>query len=177
MSKFYDKYLELKKEDQEKMYLFRCGNFYIFLDEDANKINDYVVLKKTKFTNEIEKCGFPVASLENYLKVFQNHKLPIEVVEEIIILGKEAKLEKILKKFLLGSIINESILPLDSFILTSMIFPIFLPSKILTIFLFCKSDNRIKITYLIIFKKKRKKTFLTIKNCIPVFFCYIIGLV
>jgi len=113
MSKFYDKYLELKKEDQEKMYLFRCGNFYIFLDEDANKINDYVVLKKTKFTNEIEKCGFPVASLENYLKVFQNHKLPIEVVEEIIILGKEAKLEKILKK--LRKINLETMTPLEAF--------------------------------------------------------------
>lgn len=35
MSKLYDKYLELKKKDESKMYLFRCGNFYIFLDEDA----------------------------------------------------------------------------------------------------------------------------------------------
>ena len=43
MSKIYNKYLELKKENDDKFYLFKCGNFYIFLDEDAERINEYVV--------------------------------------------------------------------------------------------------------------------------------------
>ena len=83
MSKIYNKYLELKKENDDKFYLFKCGNFYIFLDEDAERINEYVVLKITKFANNVTKCGFPVAKLEDYLKVFHNHELDIMVVEDI----------------------------------------------------------------------------------------------
>lgn len=81
MSKIYEKYLALKEDDSNKLYLFRCGNFYIFLAEDADMINNYVVLKKTKFTKEVMKCGFPVGSKDEYLKVFHNQNLNIEVIE------------------------------------------------------------------------------------------------
>lgn len=81
--KLYEKYKELKEQNSSKMYLFRNGNFYIFLDKDADKINEYVVLKKTNFTKTIQKCGFPVNSKEAYLKVFQNHGLNIEIIEKI----------------------------------------------------------------------------------------------
>lgn len=83
MSQIYDKYKKLKQQDKDKFYLFRSGNFYIFLEEDADKINEYVVLKKTNFCKEAMKCGFPVGSLEDYLKVFHNHGLKVEVVEQI----------------------------------------------------------------------------------------------
>ena len=81
MSQIYDKYSRLKNEDKETLYLFRSGNFYIFIGEDAEKINEYVVLKKTNFCKEAMKCGFPIGSLEEYLKVFNNHGLKIQVVE------------------------------------------------------------------------------------------------
>lgn len=83
MSQIYDKYKELKTKNKEIMYLFRSGNFYIFLDEDADKINEYVVLKRTKFCKEAMKCGFPISSLDEYLKVFNNHGLTIKVVEQM----------------------------------------------------------------------------------------------
>lgn len=83
MSKMYDEYLRLKEIDSRKLYLFKCGNFYIFIGEDCDYINDYVVLKKVKFTNEVYKCGFPVNSFEDYMRVFNNHSLNIEVIEEI----------------------------------------------------------------------------------------------
>lgn len=82
MSKIYEKYLILKKKDKEKLYLFRSGNFYIFLDEDCDYINEYVVLKKTLFTKDIYKCGFPVNALDRYMHVFNNHNLNIELVED-----------------------------------------------------------------------------------------------
>ena len=82
MSQIYDKYKELKKKNEEILYLFRNGNFYIFIGEDVDKINEYVVLKKTIFCKESMKCGFPIQSLEEYLKVFANHGLKIEVVEK-----------------------------------------------------------------------------------------------
>lgn len=81
--KIYDKYKELKEQNSSKMYLFRNGNFYIFLDKDADLINEYVVLKKTNFTKDVQKCGFPVNSKGAYLKVFQNHGLNIEIIEKI----------------------------------------------------------------------------------------------
>ena len=82
MSKIYQKYLELKKENNEKMYLFKSGKFYIFLGDDCKKINEYVVLKRVPFCKETEKCGFPENVLKDYLRVFQNHKLDIEIVQD-----------------------------------------------------------------------------------------------
>ena len=35
MSKIYEKYLILKQRDDKKLYLFKNGNFYIFL-KDVN---------------------------------------------------------------------------------------------------------------------------------------------
>lgn len=80
--KLYDKYQELKKQDSTKMYLFKNGNFYIFLAEDADLINKYMVLKKTQFSKDIMKCGFPVNSIDAYLKVFQNHNFKVEVIDK-----------------------------------------------------------------------------------------------
>lgn len=85
MSKIYDKYLNLKEKDPNKLYLFRCGNFYIFLEKDAERINQYIVLKQTQFTKNIKKCGFPVNRKNEYLRVFQNHKLDIEVIENPLV--------------------------------------------------------------------------------------------
>lgn len=83
MSKIYNEYLRLKKDDSNKLYLFKSEKFYIFLGEDCNLINEYLVLKKTPFSKGTYKCGFPVNSLEQYLKVFNNHKLNIEIIENI----------------------------------------------------------------------------------------------
>jgi len=81
MSKIYNEYLKLKKENPNKLYLFHSGKFYIFISEDVDTINQYVVLKKTKFTKEISKCGFPDSSYDDYMRVFNNHHLDIEIIE------------------------------------------------------------------------------------------------
>lgn len=80
MSEIYKKYKNLK--EKETLYLFKSGNFYIFIGEDADKINEYIVLKKTFFCKETMKCGFPIQSLEDYMKVFHNHGLKIQVVDD-----------------------------------------------------------------------------------------------
>lgn len=93
MSKIYSKYLELKAISPNKMYLFKSGKFYIFVGEDCDKINDYVVLKKVKFSNETEKCGFPENVLNDYMRVFKNHQLDIEIIDDYT-LSKTDSLEK-----------------------------------------------------------------------------------
>ena len=116
MSKIYNKYLELKRENSDKLYLFHSGKFYIFIADDVETINQYVVLRKTKFTNDISKCGFPDNSFNDYIRVFHNHNLDIEVIESSLIetrensddfnkkVDKYKKIEKYLKDIDINSI-------------------------------------------------------------------------
>ena len=90
--KLYDKYKMLKKVEVEKYYLFKSGNFYIFLDEDAKRIADVTTLKLSSFGN-IMKCGFPLQSLEKYLLIFKNIGIDVVMVENKDDIVKE--LEKI----------------------------------------------------------------------------------
>lgn len=83
LSVIYQKYLQLKKEDANKLYLFKSGKFYIFVGKDCDTINDYVVLKKVKFSSESYKCGFPADVLDNYMRVFKNHNLDVEVIDSL----------------------------------------------------------------------------------------------
>lgn len=80
MSSLYMKYLEKKKLDKETYYLFKTGNFYIFIDEDAKKISEVVPLKLTNLTSDILKCGFPVNALERYLTIFKNLSFKIKII-------------------------------------------------------------------------------------------------
>lgn len=75
-----ERYLIKKDNDKDKLYLFRCGNFYIFINDDAKEICNVTTLKLTSVGNNL-KCGFPVNSLDKYLNLFNNLKLNIEIVE------------------------------------------------------------------------------------------------
>ena len=75
-----ERYLIKKDNNKDKLYLFRCGNFYIFINDDAKEICNLTTLKLTSVGNNF-KCGFPVNSLDKYLNLFNNLKLNIEVVE------------------------------------------------------------------------------------------------
>lgn len=110
MSKLYNEYLRLKKIDSNKLYLFKSGKFYIFLGDDCDLINEYLVLKKTSFSKETNKCGFPINSLEQYLKVFNNHKLNVEIVDEIMYNDKNIIDE-------LNHIDIDSITPIESLVI------------------------------------------------------------
>ena len=80
LSKIYIKYLELKRKDNDKYYLFRSGNFYIFIADDAKKISDLTTLKLTNLSKDVVKCGFPLASLDKYLNLFKNLNLDVFLI-------------------------------------------------------------------------------------------------
>ena len=84
MSRLYNKYIELKKEDSNKYYLFRSGNFYIFLSDDAKRISDITMLKCSNFAKDVIKCGFPCNSLDKYLNLFKNLNIDVFVIESDI---------------------------------------------------------------------------------------------
>ena len=53
MSKLYLEYKRKKDENKDKYYLFKSGLFYIFIDEDAKKINKITPLNITNLNNDI----------------------------------------------------------------------------------------------------------------------------
>lgn len=83
MSKLYEKYKFLKIQNPSKLYLFKSGIFYIFLDEDAKFISNILNLKLTNLNENILKCGFPVKNINKYLNLFKEHNLDIEILDSI----------------------------------------------------------------------------------------------
>ena len=72
MSKLYERYLLLKKQDSSTLYLFKSGIFYIFLDEDAKKMSSLLNLKLTNLNDSVVKCGFPINNLSKYSQLVTN---------------------------------------------------------------------------------------------------------
>ena len=95
MSRIYNKYIKLKEQNKDTMYLFRNGNFYIFLKEDAERINEYDVLKKTKFCKDAKKCCIPFSSIEEYMHVFHNHGLDVQIISQVETTDVKEALEKL----------------------------------------------------------------------------------
>lgn len=83
MSKLYQKYTNLKKQNSENLYLFKSGIFYIFLDEDAKKMSPILSLKLTNLNEKILKCGFPVSKLDKYLTMLNALPYKINIIDEI----------------------------------------------------------------------------------------------
>lgn len=81
MSKLYKKYLDLKIKDNQKVYLFKCGIFFIFIDVDARIMSQVLGLKLGKLNTVIVKCGFPVNSLDKYMSILNTTNYDIEIVD------------------------------------------------------------------------------------------------
>ena len=81
MSKLYQKYQQLKKENPEKCYLFKSGIFYIFLEDDAKTLGPMLSLKITTVNDSVVKCGFPTNTIQKYLNIFKTLPFEIEIVE------------------------------------------------------------------------------------------------
>ena len=82
MSKLYTKYLSLKKEtNSSKIYLFKSGIFYLFIDEDAKMMSPLLQLRLSNLNPTVLKCGFPVNSLEKYMPLLEQTGKTIEIID------------------------------------------------------------------------------------------------
>lgn len=81
MSKLYKSYVNLKEKNSEKLYLFKSGMFYIFLQEDAQKISEIFGFKITKLNQDVIKCGFPSSRLEYYIDMMTKRNIPFEIID------------------------------------------------------------------------------------------------
>ena len=84
MSKLYEKYKSLKSKNSSKLYLFKSGIFYIFLDEDAKFVSNILNLKLTNLNDTILKCGFPVSNISKYLNLFKEYNLDVEILDSVL---------------------------------------------------------------------------------------------
>ena len=55
----------------DKVFLIRMGMFFVAFDEDAYILEIVLKLKKTKFTKDIYKVGFPASSLKKYIGLLE----------------------------------------------------------------------------------------------------------
>jgi DNA mismatch repair ATPase MutS len=82
MSKLFNKYQKLKKTNSSKIYLFKSGIFYIFLDDDAKKISNSLGLKLTPLNDCVQKCGFPASKLSKYTEQLNNLNFDYQIIDE-----------------------------------------------------------------------------------------------
>ena len=80
MSKLYSIYKKLKESNKDTLYLFKSGIFYIAISDDANLLSSKFNLKLTNLNNSIFKCGFPVSSIDKYIKLFNFNNIKFEIV-------------------------------------------------------------------------------------------------
>ena len=81
MSKLFEIYKNLKQNDNETLYLFKSGIFYIFLENDAKIINKTFGLKLTNLNDKIVKCGFPSNSLQKYIRLLSSANYKIKIID------------------------------------------------------------------------------------------------
>lgn len=80
MSKLYEKYVKLKRENSEDVYLFKSGIFYLFLDDDAKKVSEKLNLKLVNLNDEIVKCGFPSSKLDKYVELLEKNDISYKII-------------------------------------------------------------------------------------------------
>lgn len=78
--KLIDKYYELKSKDENKIYIFECGVFYIFFNEDAEVISEKLKIKLVGLNDRDCKCGFPIKTKDKYFKIIDEQKILYEII-------------------------------------------------------------------------------------------------
>lgn len=82
MSKLIDLYKSLKEQDSNTLYLFKSGIFFIFIDADAITVSPILNLKLTFLNQSTQKCGFPINSLDKYLRLLENTPYKIKLIDD-----------------------------------------------------------------------------------------------
>jgi len=101
MSKIKSQYQKLKNEDADILYLFKAGNFYIAIDDDAKVLNEKLSLKITDFGNNSIKCGFPLQRIDTYKNYLNNFNIKYKIIENLTKsndISKNTEIKRIIKE-------------------------------------------------------------------------------
>ncbi len=104
MSKLLSAYQNLKKQNNEIVYLFKVGLFYNFLNDDAITMSNVLHLKISNLSSSIVKCGFPCNAFEKYIKLLSSLPYKIKIIDSLenntIFELKDFELNQKIKDFL-----------------------------------------------------------------------------
>ena len=103
MSKLYLIYKKLKETNKDTIYLYKSGFFYIALSDDAIFLASKFNLKLTNLNSTIFKCGFPVSSIDKYIRKFNLNNINFEIVDiekNTLYLSKDFALNKEIENLL-----------------------------------------------------------------------------
>ena len=81
MSKLATIYFAKKCLNPDLVYIFHCGIFYLFLEDDAMRMNEMFQLKITHLSPEISKCGFSESASQKYFTMLDQAHVSYEVIE------------------------------------------------------------------------------------------------
>ena len=84
MSKLYNAYISLKaneKNNENTLYLFKSGIFFICIDKDAEIASRLLNLKLSNLNEDIVKCGFPIQSLNKYSNLLRLSNYSFKIID------------------------------------------------------------------------------------------------
>ena len=81
MSKLYSKYIELKNNNPDSLYLFKSGIFFIALQDDARFLSEELNLRLTNLNEDVIKCGFPISREEHYVRLLQAKEINFQIID------------------------------------------------------------------------------------------------
>ena len=84
MSKLYNAYISLKaneKNNENTLYLFKSGIFFICIDKDAEIDYRLLNLKLSNLNEDIVKCGFPIQSLNKYSNLLRLSNYSFKIID------------------------------------------------------------------------------------------------
>ncbi len=81
MSKLYSKYIELKNNNSNSLYLFKSGIFFIALQDDARLLSEELNLRLTNLNEDVIKCGFPISREEHYIRLLQAKEIEFQIID------------------------------------------------------------------------------------------------
>lgn len=79
-SKLYKKYLSLKIENPDCVYLFKSKNHYFFIAEDAIKLAPLLGLNLINLNSVLKKCEFDLDNYEKYINQIHDLKLNVKII-------------------------------------------------------------------------------------------------
>lgn len=104
-------YLEIKKQYQDAILLFRLGDFYEMFLEDAEigaKVLDIVLTSRTRGKDgRIPMCGVPYHALDSYLSKLVKSGYKVAICEQLTEPGKGLVERKVIRVVTPGTLLDE----------------------------------------------------------------------
>ena len=79
-SKLYQKYLSLKIENSDILYLFKSKDYHFFIADDAVKISSLLDLSLTNLGSIITICEVPIEHLDTYLNKLHALNIKVKII-------------------------------------------------------------------------------------------------